>query len=598
MGLFGTTWDDPRTLGFLNAASGLLNNTGSFGEGLGGGLSNFLAGYQTGKQGQREDAAAKREEEAFLLKKQEYERQLAVQRKQEALWRGVAGLPQNASLSAGQPPLGSPQNPQMAPLQGLFTPEQQSMVGLLGGAGYDPSAALFEAAFPDPVKAKDLYDVEDGFFIDYSGDKPTYTRLPQDELAMEQTRAEIAASNARAAASNATAANAGNKNVKILTEEEEQKLFKSKLPGRWTVDGNGMPKQIEGTAPKDAERYIEIGPVIFDMEHPSGVATIVGRVPTNPDEAAKIRAEIAAANALARQRDAAADKYEKEAAAAAAASRVGSRAPDNYRLPDGTYVQSMDGITDVHGNLIPPGARKMEVGKEPPATDSVREAKIADYVDQGLTRFEAAGVVDGRYTYVPDNVYGGYTIIDAALIAQGKPGIVSSTVGKVPKEMVAETIKEISALQEVKGLAGSLLEMMDEPAAGFWTEGRKTGATGTGLEGWSRRLIGSTAGQIAPEAVSESTVRMKERADRLKSIAARIFSANPNRTLAVEMKAAADKISVGMGTSRMELETQLGELMGILDDMITHRQGVLDSGSADGSGDVEDFIARWGLLPK
>ena len=410
MGIFGTSWDDPRTMGILAAASGLLGNTSSVGEGLGSGLQNFLVGYQTGKKGQREDAAEKRAEEQFKMQQQQYQREVAQQDRQRRASLSLFGAP--GSLASGAPPVG--QAGAAPGLLGGIVPENQ--MGILQGMSdaFGPEAIaphLLGAMFPEPGA---------GF-----------------ELSPGETRYDAA--------------------------------------------GN-----------------------------------VLAQVPGDPMAQRKLEAEIAKLNAQ-----------------AAAAGRIDSTG------------------------------------------GGVRGQKIEALIAQGVPRGVAEGVYDGRYEIVPDTVYGGYRVIDKAAAVQGGDAVVSSTVGKLPKEMVADTQADISALTEVRDLAGEALGLMAEPASGFATEGRTTGATGVGLEGWGRRMIGSTVGQVAPEAVSESTVRLKERVDRLKAIASRVYSANPNRTLAVEMKAAADKLTIGAGTSRKELETQLQETISILNDMIGHREGVL-----------------------
>lgn len=63
-----------------------------------------------------------------------------------------------------------------------------------------------------------------------------------------------------------------------------------------------------------------------------------------------------------------------------------TRAPDNYVLPDGSVVLSLDGRTGINGEVIPPGARRVGIA----AQDSAENIGLRPNVESGLQTSEVS----------------------------------------------------------------------------------------------------------------------------------------------------------------------------------------------------------------
>jgi hypothetical protein len=147
---FGTSFDDPRSLGILGAAAGLLSAAGpsprrvTLAEAMGQGLKTGMAGYQSGQQMGLE------KQKGDLLKAQTDQAILQAKR-QQALQDLVAGM-LGVGLPANQAPQGSPQAGAQQPDQaqgtglrigmppGLQVPSSDGGIGLRA-----PSTDIFSA---------------------------------------------------------------------------------------------------------------------------------------------------------------------------------------------------------------------------------------------------------------------------------------------------------------------------------------------------------------------------------------------------------------------------------------------------------------------
>ena len=183
--LFGSTWDDPQTIGLLSAASALMQAGGpsrvpvGFGQALGGAIGSGLQGYQGQQQFNIEKKSKEMQQAMAELQLNEARKKLA---DQEAARQALMSFYQGNGMPQSAPQNSSPMAGTPAPTASTGTPAASSMP--TASTGVTPKAEVWKqyetignimAARGLTDQAQQYYTLAEKYRPKYKADSQTVT---------------------------------------------------------------------------------------------------------------------------------------------------------------------------------------------------------------------------------------------------------------------------------------------------------------------------------------------------------------------------------------------------------------------------------------